>query len=182
MNGGVTGRKWAARDHANFKIWSQAPRDCTLYFYHTLLCHCFERKYGVMLEGCMGQRYSTQLGGSQSLKGFERIILVATVRLVVSKYIQRCGFFWKITHLPFVFGTSGPRRPTLSIAMQPSQRLWLSFGPLLAWREGAMHQRSSNKKCYTIIESTELRRTHTANRSTILFNLRGTLAFSHVER
>ena len=45
-----------------------------------------------------------------------------------------------------------------------------------------MHQWSSNKKCYTIIESTELRRTHTANRSTILFNLRGTLAFSHVER
>ena len=27
------------QDHANFKIWSQAPRDCTLYFYHTVLCH-----------------------------------------------------------------------------------------------------------------------------------------------
>ena len=45
-----------------------------------------------------------------------------------------------------------------------------------------MHQRSSNKKCVTIIESTELRRTHTANRSTILFNVRGCRAFSHVER
>ena len=111
-----------------------------------------------------------------------RIILVATVCLVVSKYIQRCGFFWKITHLPFVFGTNGPYRPTSSITMQPSERPWLSFGPLLAWREGVMHQWSSNEKCYTIIESTELRRTHTANRSTILFNLRGTLAFSHVER
>ena len=95
---------------------------------------------------------------------------------------KRCGFFWKITHLPFVFGTSGPRRPTSPIAMQPSQRLWLSFGPLLAWREGVMHQRSSNKKCVTIIESTELRRTHTANRSTILFNVRGWRAFRHVER
>ena len=34
----------------------------------------------------------------------------------------------------------------------------MSFGSLLAWREGAMHQRSSNKKCQTIIEGTELRR------------------------
>ena len=50
-----------------FQNLNQAPRDCTLYFDHTLLCHCFERKYGVMLEGCMGQRYCTQLGGSKNL-------------------------------------------------------------------------------------------------------------------
>ena len=45
----------------------QAPCDCTLYFDHTLLCRWSGRKYGVMLEGCMGQRYSTQLGGSKNL-------------------------------------------------------------------------------------------------------------------
>ena len=46
-----------------------------------------------------------------------------------------------------------------------------------------MHQRSSNKKCYTFIESKELRQTQTANRSTILFDMRDVLrAFSHPGR
>ena len=65
----------------------EAKRRATvLYISITLYYAIASKKYGVMLEGCMGQRYSTQLGGSQSLKGFERIILVATGRLVVRKY------------------------------------------------------------------------------------------------
>ena len=45
-----------------------------------------------------------------------------------------------------------------------------------------MHQRSSNKKCQTIIEGTELRRTQTVNRSTVSFNVRATRALSYSGR
>ena len=60
----------------------------------------------------------------------------------------------------------------------PSRRLDHLVWVFAGMEGGAMHQRSSNKKCQTIIEGTELRRTHTANRSTVLFNVRGWLPFN----
>ena len=63
-----------------------------------------------------------------------RIILVATVNLVVSKLYINCGLSSKIFHEPFVPGGVPLRRPTLSIAMLLVDRLIGSFASLLASR------------------------------------------------
>ena len=124
---------------------------------------------------------STVLHATRRIQESGRIwmIIFSSNRVKSSEHIYiNCGLLWEDNFHTLFVDSSGSRRPTPSVAMRLAAGSIISFGSLLAWREGAMHQRSSNKKCQTIIEGTELRRTHTANRSTVLFNVRGWLPFN----
>ena len=62
-----------------------------------------------------------------------------------SVYVRLIEIFVLDIYNNFLLGDSGPRRPAPSIAMRLAAGSIVPFGSLLAWREGAMHQRSPNK-------------------------------------
>ena len=104
MNAPGTGRKWPVRDHANFKIWTK--RRATVLYISITLSYAVDLEENMifMLEGCMGQRYSTKHAArAKYLNQQGGILWVANV-LSMQRDSSQQNCIWKINFSPLCPG------------------------------------------------------------------------------